>query len=338
MATRVVLHIGAMKSGTSFVQATLGANREALAEQGVLFPGTRWREQVHAVIDVLDQTRDGKKPAKSVGAWQRLVGEVAAWPGTAVVSMEFLGPAKHADIEKIIGSFAPAEVHVVLTVRDLARNIPAMWQEETQNAATWTWEQYVDEIAQEGPLKKRAGRAFWRHQDTPAIARHWLDVVGREHFTLITLPPPGADRGLLWQRFCSVLGIDSASCEPAERSNPSLGAASALVMRALNEKLDELGLSKGKYNRYAKHALAKRGLATRKSQEPQIGFEAKWVQRRSKQMIKEFKRLDMNVVGNLDELRPLPVRGVDPADVSDREQLDAAIDGLAHLIRMWSRS
>ena len=338
MATRVVLHIGAMKSGTSFVQATLAANREALAAQGVLFPGERWRDQVQGVIDVLDQQRNGKKPARSIGAWQRLVDEIAAWPGTAVISMEFFGPAKPANIERIIDSLAPAQVHVVLTVRDLARNIPAMWQEETQNYATWTWAQYVEDIEQGGPVKNSAGRAFWRHQDTPAIAKRWVEIVGRDRFTLVTLPPPGADRGLLWRRFCSVLGIEPESCQPAERSNPSLGAASALVMRALNERLGETGLSNGKYNRYVKHALAKRGLATRKAQEPSIGFDAPWVKRRSKQMIKQFQKLDLHVVGDLAELNPSPVKGVDPAGISEREQLDAAIDGLAHLVRMWSRS
>ena len=39
MAERVVVHIGLMKSGTTFLQGRLDANREQLAAQGVLFPG-----------------------------------------------------------------------------------------------------------------------------------------------------------------------------------------------------------------------------------------------------------------------------------------------------------
>ena len=53
MADRVVLHIGSMKSGTSFIQNVLGNNREALAEHGIAFAGERWRDQVSAVQDLI---------------------------------------------------------------------------------------------------------------------------------------------------------------------------------------------------------------------------------------------------------------------------------------------
>jgi hypothetical protein len=35
----VFFHVGLMKSGTTFLQGRLNANRRLLAEQGVLFPG-----------------------------------------------------------------------------------------------------------------------------------------------------------------------------------------------------------------------------------------------------------------------------------------------------------
>ena len=53
MATRLVLHVGVMKSGTTFVQRVLLANRDRLAEHGVLFPGKQWRRQVVAVRDLM---------------------------------------------------------------------------------------------------------------------------------------------------------------------------------------------------------------------------------------------------------------------------------------------
>ena len=41
MAERVFLHVGTMKSGTSFLQATWWRNRDELAERGLLLPGSR---------------------------------------------------------------------------------------------------------------------------------------------------------------------------------------------------------------------------------------------------------------------------------------------------------
>ena len=93
MARQIFLHIGAMKSGTSFVQQKMLANKQALRDQGVLFPGERWREQVVAVQDVLGTKRGGVKPEDTIGAWDRLVEEMRAWEGTAVVSMVIADPA-----------------------------------------------------------------------------------------------------------------------------------------------------------------------------------------------------------------------------------------------------
>ena len=42
----VVLHVGAMKSGTSYLQARLFANQDVLRERGVLVPGETWTHQV----------------------------------------------------------------------------------------------------------------------------------------------------------------------------------------------------------------------------------------------------------------------------------------------------
>ena len=56
MAERVVLHVGAMRSGTSYVQRLLATNKE-LSERGVLLPGNAWRAWVRAVAGVLDRLR-----------------------------------------------------------------------------------------------------------------------------------------------------------------------------------------------------------------------------------------------------------------------------------------
>src|SRR5687768_4603756 len=91
MAQRVVLHIGLMKSGTTFLQGRMNANREQLAGQQVLFPGPTWARHVRAVSDFM-----GSRKAAE-GAWESLRDEINAYDGTAVISMEYLaalGPAK----------------------------------------------------------------------------------------------------------------------------------------------------------------------------------------------------------------------------------------------------
>jgi hypothetical protein len=110
-----------------------------------------------------------------------------------------------------------------------------------------------------------------------------------------------------------------------------------MMLRELNVRLaDELPHEK--YNQLIKHGLAKRGLTARRDQEAAVGYNARWVKRRSQAMLERFQMLDLHVVGDLNDLTPTKVPGVNPSRINDREQLEAALDGLAHMIRVWSRS
>jgi hypothetical protein len=55
----IYLHVGAMKTGTSYLQQLMFDNKDALLGQGVLFPGEHPRSaQVIAVRDVLGLRTD----------------------------------------------------------------------------------------------------------------------------------------------------------------------------------------------------------------------------------------------------------------------------------------
>jgi hypothetical protein len=50
--TRVYLHIGAPKTGTTYLQEVLFRNRARLAEHGVLYPGDSTAAHYAAVLDL----------------------------------------------------------------------------------------------------------------------------------------------------------------------------------------------------------------------------------------------------------------------------------------------
>jgi hypothetical protein len=326
LASRVVLHIGTMKSGTTFIQSVLGTNRERLREQGLLFAGERWRDQIDAVRGLTA----GGDATESGGAWQRLVDQIRAWPGTAVVSMEFLGPRQLPKIRLIQEAFADADVQVVLTARDLARNLPAMWIESTQNRATATWEQYLELVRAEDMSGPNPGRAFWRQQDVPGMAKRWSTAFGHDHFTLVTVPRPGAPRDLLWSRFAGVAGIDPGSCDLTARSNPSIGAASAELLRRLNVRLTDTDLTEREYYRLVKHTLAKQTLARHADSAQTMAVSERWVLRRSNRDVARLRKLGVRVVGDLDELISEPVEGL--REVGTEAVVEAAVAGLAEMV------
>jgi hypothetical protein len=314
-----------MKSGTTFLQGRLNANREELGKQGVLFPGPTWNRHVQGVKDLMDSKL--RKP----GAWARLRDEINQHPGTAVVSMEYLAPMRAARIETLPGEFPDREVRIVLTVRDLGRSVPAMWQESVKNRQTWTWAEYLHGIEHDGD----AGRRFWRQQDAAKIARRWAGQLGPDHVTVITIPPPGSDPEVLWDRFCQVAGIGPSTWQDAPRSNESLGAASTLVMRRLNEQTADLGVAA--YKQRVK-ALAKHQLGKRKSEEAAIGFTVPgWLRKESRRIGRQLEGSGVEIVGSLDELEPRDVPGVDPASVSAEAERDAAIAGLSAALHQVKR-
>ena len=120
MPGRLVLHVGAMKSGTTFIQSRIFTHRDLLQERGVRVPGRRRRSQVLAVQQLLR----GGGPM-----WDKHAAAVSRHGGTSVISMELLGPAGKdviVGLRDAVQAHAEAEVEVVITARDLNRSIPAM--------------------------------------------------------------------------------------------------------------------------------------------------------------------------------------------------------------------
>lgn len=333
VAERVVLHVGAMKSGTSFLQNVLGTHKETLAEHGVLFAGPRWMSQVRAVREISQYGVRGQTELSPTGPWQALADEINAWDGTAVVSMEFLGPRSKVQIERIVESFPGARVDAVISARDLGRTVPAMWLESTQNGATTDWGEFL--AAVRGGRKTPVGQNFWRHQDIPAMAERWAGVVGADRLSLVTVPLPGAAPTVLWDRFAEVLGIDTAGYDLDVRANPSIGLATARLLVDINRRLQRPdGTLPPYYDKLVKHAFAKRGLVARQRQEPKLGLDEPWVHQRGAQQVRALKAAGHRVVGDLDELLPIPVAGVHADAVTAEQRLDAALDGIAHLLKL----
>ncbi len=283
-----------------------------------------------AVHDLMDHGGPEQPPFEPDGYWCRMVEDIEQWPGTAIVSMEFLAPRQRPKIELIKEAFAGCDIQVVLTARDLARSLPAMWTETTQNRGVKTWEEFLEAVHHPAEGEK-VGHWFWRNQRISAIAERWSEAVGRDHFTLVTVPPKGAPPSLLWDRFAAVAGIPRGLCDLEVRSNPGIDAASAMVLRALNERLEAEGYDRRDYERVVKGMLAKQGMVRRGRETVPLGIDERWVRRRSKRELARLRELDLRVVGDLADLEAVSVPGVHTRKVSAEQQLEAALDGLTFL-------
>ena len=332
MSRVVHLHVGTAKSGTTWLQHVLAKNRPLLSEHGYLYPGTR-NSHFLASLDLRETSFMGHTYPRAAGAWQRVVEEVDAFEGQALVSHETMAASPPHFVEKAVGSFPDSEVRVVLTCRDLARQLPAAWQERVKNRNEGSYEDYLTEV-REGWNEGRPGEdaRFWYAQGIPGIARRWADEVGPERVTVVTVPPPGGAVDLLWDRFRRAAAIPEVAADlDVATSNVSLGAAEVELLRRLNGQWGE-EVPWPQYERLIKHRLVRR----------EIGGEAvagrlsvpeahrAWVDRAAESVIEQLRADQITVVGDLEELRPRYLSSwTDPGSVRAEELLDVAVRLLA---------
>jgi hypothetical protein len=326
----VTLHIGAFKTGTSFIQAVLMSGRGTLSELGVLWPGDHWTSVVQAVQAIRGMN---DQPYEK---WTDIVNEIDEWPGeSAIISMEFLSLLKPDDIARTVDSLSNHRVKVVLTVRDIGRTIPAQWQESVQNGSSWRYTDYLAGVTRRKPRVSRPGQHFWGRQDPVSLLEPWGKHIAPQDMTVVTVPPPGSAPSLLWDRFCEAAGIPPERFDSSIRVNESLGAHSAEVMRYCMMRADAADVEMV-VRRTMKKTLAKQLLSSRKSEEPTLVLPPEhqdWAVQRGEQMVKDVANLGTTVVGDLQDLVPVfpPPKGpstVDPSAASNEDLLAAAAFGL----------
>jgi hypothetical protein len=334
-----------MKTGTTFLQALMEANKKAMASAGFLFPGHKWSDQSRAVREVLDfEVTDPRGPGDSSGMWEELSAQMLGHDGVAsVLSMEFLSYADSERARRVVESFDGAEVHVILTVRDAASAIPAQWQTSCRNGAKVPLRKFVQGVGAllgDDPEHRGGARIFQRTQGVDRMLDVWVPLVGRKHVHVVTLPPRGSDPDVLWHRFAGVVGIDPSVCpDRTVDTNPSLGFASTELLRRVNAELGKVEYFD--YTRSVKRQLARGALGSRAHLESPVPlhrqgrrFAARW----NRRVREAVERHGVELVGTLDDL---PVTPPDP-DVpkaltmpSTEELLEAAATGVDGL-RSWS--
>ncbi len=335
MARRVLLHIGTMKSATTYVQGLCDANVEQLSAAGLLWTGGS--DNFLATEDLLGTRRP--RPGLE-GAWRAMSGRLRDHEGDALISNELLGVVGASKIGVLVDATAPAEVHVIITARDLGRVIPSQWQTTTRNRHTGTWPDFITGLCGGESAGSQVSMAFWRKHDIARMVRRWSKRVPLDRISIVTVPPAGSPAALFGERFCAAISVDPSALEQPPNSNTSLGGHSAELLRRLNQRTTDLDWLHYMWGfRYAMARLVLTELATN---EPRITLnrdQLTWATGRAREMVRAIADIGVRVVGDLDDLVPAadaPARAVDPTRASDAELLDAAVDALVGMGRLYA--
>ncbi|MCW2820731.1 MAG: hypothetical protein JWQ67_1011 [Marmoricola sp.] len=337
MSRRVYLHVGTPKSGTSYLQDRLALNRGPLEQQGIDYIHTRTGNHFEAALDLIDERWAGEEKAAR-GQWDGLVLEARKARRDVLVSHEILAAAGPQEVARAMDSFPGHEVHVVLTARDLGRQVPAEWQERVKHRGRRDYAQFLKAL-QKNHTRTDWQMWFWRVQHLPRILSTWGADLPPERVHLVTVPPNGAPSDLLWERFAGVIGIRSeTSFAESESTNASLGATEVTLLRRLNIELAERQVPRETYVSWVRETIVKDVLARRPGKEPASvpPDRRDWVDEITASWLEEIRGSGIDVVGDLDDLVPVwPEDGhhwPDPDDADPAMVAEAAIQALAHVL------
>ncbi len=336
MAQRVHLHIGTMKSATTYLQDLCELHLDHLAEAGVLWPAGLVRYAgIRAFYGRADDQTD--PPA----AWRTLLQQIRGHPGDVVLSNELLAGLEAQRVGRLVEALSPADVHVIITARDAVRVIPSAWQTAIRNGEkTYPWAEFSSAVCSDPSEVDPTSihDKFWHQHDVTRIASRWQPFVAEDRITLVTVPPPGGDRQAVARRFGTAIGVDlTGLTQPQSRGNSTLGAHSAELMRRVNLEIAGADRAMRKYG--VRNALADAGLGARAKLEPEFGLSLEqhaWACERARRMVTELQPMGLLIQGELADLIPTTAPApdvVDPGVSTDSELLDAGVDGLIGMAR-----
>jgi hypothetical protein len=328
---RLYLHVGAPKSGTTYVQGVLEHNRRRLADAGVLVVGERHLDRIHAAMVVREDSRLESLPERASTAWSRLVAEVRQWPGhTAVLSYELFAGATADQVRRALADLDGIEVHVVITARDLGRSVPSAWQERLKFALTTPLERWR-------PRPESAGARAewgWRTMDPSGVAARWGSSLPADRVHIVTVPRAPAGEDELWGRFAAATGLADLDLELAfARSNESLGLVEAELLRRVNERIRSPITGNREQALWLRDTLA-HGILAELGREP-IGLTDEQfadATSRAADAIKALSDSGYDVQGDLRDLEASRPEARMPSDATDAELLDSALETIVRLL------
>ena len=243
--SKLYLHVGFHKTGTTALQTILNRNRKQLAELGFLYPKTRKFKAQHEFAwsaanrgwgwKQFGGSFAGPKPAK------RMYKALRKSKLDAIISSEFLSELTTDQIQKLLDLIGSRDLKVIFTVRPIAKILPSAYQQEIKNGSKLTYSKWLERVF-DTETENRNNVRFWgRHSHHIEIAK-WVGVLGKERVSVIISDDSKPD--FLSEAFFGLIGVPTDSFREPKESfiNRSMDLAEIELIRQINLKFKrELG-------------------------------------------------------------------------------------------------
>lgn len=232
----VLLHIGPHKTGTTSIQGALHVARPRLLEHGVVYAGNV-RQHRRAAMPLTGGKGLSGEPPQDRADWDQLVADVAGEPERRViVSTEVFSEADDGVARFVVEQLGGDRVHVVVTLRPLARILPSAWQQFVRNRLRTPYDRWLTETLSH-PEDRGTPGSFWRRHHHDEQVERWASIVGPERLLVVVVDE--TDREFLLRAFETAAGLPTGLLQEAARNNRSLTAPEIELIREINTRFHE---------------------------------------------------------------------------------------------------
>jgi hypothetical protein len=336
----LLAHVGCSKTGTSSFQVGLWRSVADAEAAGVGVPFVGRRAHRTRLLDPF-----GWRPAKGfVDPWddaalERTTQRLRDAPGERVLitneDLVELGPAQ---IERFVdlADTAGLDLHLIITVRDWAQQIPSEYQQFLRHGMSET---YPDFVRQVRDRSGHWGEQFWRRQDLAGILTRWK-AVEPERISVVVVPAYSADPDGLFRLMGEAIGLDHSLIQrPQHAANTSHGVVEAEVFRRINATLpapfDDYSPA---YKHLIRLPFSAGVLPTEASARIVLpDTELAWVDARAREVISEVRTSGCRVLGDMDGLLPSAARTARQVPVDEADIARVSVETLARFADLTRR-
>lgn len=336
-----LVHIGFPKTGTTALQSALQVARDQLPSFGVVYPGTA-RYHKSASIAAIGATPRLGDPPPNRWHWDLLVRQVQeAGDHRVIVSSEWFCEADDDAAREVVAGLGGESVHLVVTLRPLAKILPSSWQQYVQNGLRVSYDSWLRRMLLEPPYNQPTA-TFWKRHRHDEVIKRWVKFVGPDR--MMALVVDEHDPSFLLRQFEELVGLPTGTLELQPRTNASLSRPQAELVRQLNKVFREREWPDTLYQDVIRKGVAEYMLREmdRSTSGPPIDTP-QWALERAAEIgaaaARGIASSGIRVVGDLDALGQLPEAHPVAPDVESisLEMVSAALAGAIESARAYGR-
>jgi hypothetical protein len=187
MASKIILHAGFHKSGTTALQHSFDELKKVLSTHGVKYPLNQGRAHHRAAWGLTERTwgwknNGGKKISRDF--WNSLVQDTKKFKKRVLISSEFFTEAKDEHVALARRDFGVTPTQVIFTVRPFAKILASSYQQFVKYGIRMRYEPWLEEM-----FSKRGATTitptFWDRVQVDQVVGRWAKEFGSENTVVI---------------------------------------------------------------------------------------------------------------------------------------------------------